>query len=185
LSSRERRFKLKVCLVGEEAVGKTSLIRRFVTQQFDAAYLQTIGTLVTKRDVVLPDPDGGRARVTLLLWDIMGRRDFMQLFREAYFAGARAVIAVFDVARPETGDALDPWIRGVCDVVGAVPVVVLANKVDLLGEARRAADPWEDVGARYEAEVLPTSAKTGDNVERAFLAAAQAAQKRLLRRTSG
>ena len=60
--------KLKICLVGDFAVGKTSLVRRFVDDAFDARYLPTIGTKVTKKELALDRPDlGGRLRVVMTL----------------------------------------------------------------------------------------------------------------------
>ena len=106
-------LKLKVCLVGEEAVGKTSLIRRFVTGQFDESYIRTLGAVVTKKTVRLKDPSGGDVQLDMVILDIMGKRTFMQLFKDAYFSGARGVLAVFDMTRKSSLKDLMTWINGV------------------------------------------------------------------------
>jgi len=84
-----RIIKLKICLVGDEGVGKTSLIRRFVTGQFDDAYIRTLGAVVSKKSVEVRNGRGSPSQVDMVILDIIGRRTFMQLFQDAYFSGAR------------------------------------------------------------------------------------------------
>src|SRR6058998_257115 len=102
-----RRMKIKVCLVGEAAVGKTSLIRRFVLDDFDDKYIQTLGTKVSKKELSLPGPAGdGKLKVDMTIWDIMGQKGFRELLKEAYFYGAKGIFAVCDVTRRVTLDDL-------------------------------------------------------------------------------
>ena len=103
-----RIIKLKICLVGDEGVGKTSLIRRFVTGQFDDAYIRTLGAVVSKKSVEVRNGRGSPSQVDMVILDIIGRRTFMQLFQDAYFSGARGVIAVFDLTRKTTLRELPP-----------------------------------------------------------------------------
>src|SRR3989304_4864080 len=114
-------IKLKICLVGEEAVGKTSLIRRFSTGQFDESYIRTLGAVVTKKTVKLKEPEGRDVNVDMVILDIMGKRTFMQLFKDAYFSGARGILAVFDLTRKESLVGLTSWIEGVRETVGGGP----------------------------------------------------------------
>ncbi|MFQ5909992.1 MAG: ADP-ribosylation factor-like protein, partial [Thermoplasmata archaeon] len=119
--TEEPSMKVKVCLVGDFQVGKTSLIRRFVQDEFDDRYLETIGTKVTKKTVNVDHPsEDGILRVKLLVWDIMGRKEFGDLLREAYFYGAKGIVAVCDLTRPETVDSLREWIDSVVRVTGEV-----------------------------------------------------------------
>src|SRR5437867_6419003 len=84
-----KRMKVKVCLVGEAAVGKTSLIRRFVLENFDDKYIQTLGTKVSKKELTSRSPDGsGELKIDMTIWDIMGQKGFRKLLKEAYFYGA-------------------------------------------------------------------------------------------------
>ena len=95
-----RRMKMKICLVGEAAVGKTSLIRRFVLDDFDDKYIQTLGTKVSKKELTLPSSVGdSELKVDMTIWDIMGQKGFRELLKEAYFYGAKGIIAVCDVDR--------------------------------------------------------------------------------------
>ena len=162
-------IKLKICLVGDEGVGKTSLIRRFVTGQFDDAYIRTLGAVVSKKSVEVRNGRGSPSQVDMVILDIIGRRTFMQLFQDAYFSGARGVIAVFDLTRKTTLRELPAWINGVRQTVGRVPVVSLANKDDLSGRHEAREEDFTEILGPLGVTVMRTSAKTGENVERAFL----------------
>ena len=164
-----RNLKSKVCLVGDIAVGKTSLIDRYVVNSFDDRYLTTLGTKVTKKvlDVPLPDADVV-AHMDMTIWDIMGQQGFRQLLQDAYFFGVRGVLAVADITRRITLDDLAGWIESVEHVAGKVPVLIAINKADLVGDAEFGAAEIERMAASLHSEYLMTSAKTGENVEEAF-----------------
>ena len=167
MSMDRQRMKVKICLVGEGAVGKTCLIRRFIQDQFDDRYISTLGAKVSKKELKVDGANGG-ADVDMTIWDIMGEKGFRELLKEAYFHGAQGVLAVCDVTRKQTLDDLDDWVAAVLKVTGNVPITYLANKADLKdqmdvteADVRRAAES-------HRAPYLYTSAKTGQNVEEAF-----------------
>jgi len=162
-----RRMKMKVCLVGEAAVGKTSLVRRFVLDDFDDAYAQTLGTRIYKHATTIA-PGGTRLDVDMMVWDIMGQKGFRELLKDAYFYGAHGILAVADLTRRETFADLGGWIGGVREVAGEVPIVLLANKADLRDEAPVTESEVAGAAERYGAPYYLTSAKSGENVERAF-----------------
>jgi len=163
-----RRMKIKICLVGEAAVGKTSLIRRFVLEDFDDKYIQTLGTKVSKKELTVPNVDGEVVKVDMTIWDIMGQKGFRELLKEAYFYGAKGVIAVADVTRKTTLDDLDDWIEGVYSVTGKIPIQFMANKWDLKDQAEVGEEEMGQATKAYESPFYFTSAKTGENVESAF-----------------
>src|SRR3990172_3760352 len=161
-------YKVKVCLVGEEGVGKTSLIHRFVSGAFDESYIRTLGAVVSKKSVALGTFQGRPVQVDMMILDIMGKRTFLQLFKDAYFNGAKGILAVFDTTRKASLRDLTAWIDGVRDSVGQIPVYALGNKVDLNGRRETNEDDVRGVLGTYECPVLYTSAKNGANVEEAF-----------------
>ena len=164
-----RRMKIKICLVGEAAVGKTSLIRRFVLEDFDDKYIQTLGTKVSKKELTVPAWEGGDpVKVDMTIWDIMGQKGFRELLKEAYFYGAKGVIAVCDVTRKTTLDDLDDWIEGVYSVTGKVPIQFMANKWDLKDQAELGEEEMVQATKAYDSPYFFTSAKTGESVEQAF-----------------
>ncbi len=159
----------KICLVGDSTVGKTSLIKRYVFDEFDDRYLSTLGTKVTKRKLQVPFPDLDlEVDVKLLIFDIIGEKGFRQLLREAYFQGANGLMAVFDVTRGDTLDSLDDWVENAYDVTGSIPTHLIANKVDLTDEVVVSEVEVNRVSKDLNSPFVFTSAKTGENVEKVF-----------------
>ncbi len=161
------KMKVKICLVGEGAVGKTCLIRRFIHDQFDDRYISTLGAKVSKKELQV-DANGNPVDVDMTIWDIMGEKGFRELLKEAYFHGAQGVLAVCDITRKETLTDLDEWVAAVVKVTGKIPVEFLANKVDLKEEQAFSIEELEAAAKSHDAPFLFTSAKTGENVEEAF-----------------
>ncbi len=165
-----RDLKIKVCMVGVSEVGKSSLIRRFVYDEFDDRYVYTLGAKVSKKVLDLIPPGGSETwHVILTLWDIMGDRVLVDLVKDAYFMGASGVIAVADLTRPETFPEVDLWIGAVKEIAGRdTPVVLLGNKLDLVNFRDLDWSPLAGTAAAHSAPLLPTSARSGANVETAF-----------------
>ena len=165
--------KMKVCMVGEAAVGKTSLVRRFVLDIFSEAYAATLGARVTKRELHFRGLEVDKhVRVDMTLWDIMGERFVRDELRESYLLGAQGVIAVADLARPSTWDAVETWVEWVRSAVGDVPVVYAVNKIDLLPELmqRPSDEEIEKVFGMKDVFWFYTSARTGQGIDSLFTA---------------
>lgn len=152
----------KICMLGSFAVGKTSLVRRFVDSIFSDAYQTTIGVRIDKKVVHLDDRE-----VNLVLWDLYGEDDFQKM-RWSYLRGASGFLLVADGTRRATFDKALEQEEKVRQEVGLIPFVFLINKCDL-------AEEWE-LNHSLESQldrkawtVLRSSAKTGENVEEAFL----------------
>lgn len=177
--------KAKICLVGDEAVGKTSLIHRYVHGVFDATYIRTLGAVPAKKTVELPDVGGRPVRLDLTVLDIMGKLTFLQLFREAYFRGARGILAVADITRPSTVTNLESWIAGVESTSGPLPSVVVVNKMDLSPAVEFERTEIERVSKVDPSDCFLTSAKNGTNVETAFRRLALLVAEHLLEEGEG
>ncbi len=165
-------IKKKICLLGDPAVGKTSLIRRFVTDSFDDKYLATIGTKVTKTIVNVSLPElNAVAPVTLMIWDVLGQKDYGDMYSN-FYRGADGAFIVCDPTRQETVRNLWTWYDSISKTVGVIPYFFIVNKIDLLG------------GKPYSlgdgiAQIC-TSAKTGENVQNAFNSIAATLARRSL-----
>ena len=165
-----RALALKVCLAGDYAVGKTSLVRRFVSNTFSDDYIATLGAKVASKQFSVPDPlkPGAERHVNLTLWDLMGQHGFRDTLRDAFFLNARCVLYVADGTRPETLYALAEWQSSVASVAGPVPGLVLLNKTDLTGQMRVSTEEVERFCRERGWPWISTSAKTGTGVEEAF-----------------
>ena len=162
--------KLKVCMVGDAAVGKTSLVRRFVLDQFNDEYLSTFGAKVMTKDVPVENDSGEKVILKLLIWDIMGETSTLDKLGESYFRGAQGIVAVCDITRYTTLENLPVWFMAVEAFSGEVPAALAVNKIDLkdkvivVYEDHLVKQYASDIGAK----AYMTSARTGENVEEMF-----------------
>ncbi|MDI6916215.1 MAG: tetratricopeptide repeat protein [Thermoplasmatales archaeon] len=161
-----KKLMKKICLVGDPAVGKTSLVRRYVYDMFDDKYLYTIGAKITKKviDISYPTHD---VNFTLMIWDIEGQKGIGKV-HSTYYRGADATIIVCDVTMKETLENIPNWKDAVFKVTGEIPLVFLANKIDLPNKVFNEKE-IKAVASEFKAPYLFTSAKTGENVENAFI----------------
>lgn len=118
----------KVCMLGGFAVGKTSLVRRFVTNVFSEHYQTTIGVTVEKKTVTVDHQD-----VMFMLWDLYGEDEFQHV-RESYLRGSSGYILVIDGTRKATLDTARLLQQTVVRTVGPLPFVAIINKADLRSE---------------------------------------------------
>lgn len=155
-------------MLGDPGVGKTSLVRRYVLDVFDDIYIPSIGMKVTKKQINLKP---GSLSLTLMIWDILGSKT--NRFDSVYYKGVKGALLVFDVTRKKTMDSIPIWISGLFEITGKVPVIFLGNKIDLNSGGKAVEQVMSDYAGEYDANYLFTSAKTGENVEKAFLSLAR------------
>lgn len=161
--SEKEKFGFKLVITGNASVGKTSLIRRYADNKFDQDYKPSIGADFTLKVVKFPGFD-----VILTVWDI-GGQDLFDSLRNYYYFGSNASIIVFDVTRPETLERIkSKWMPDIKTHVGDIPLLVLANKVDLEDERKVSKEDIEEWSEKLGVKIFETSAKTGDNVKEAF-----------------
>jgi hypothetical protein len=152
----------KICMLGGFSVGKTSLVRRYVHSIFSEAYLTTVGVKIDKKTVQLPD-----RVVSLILWDLAGEEHTFSL-RMSYLRGSSGYVLVADGTRPSTLEVAHSLHQRVEADCGVLPFVLLLNKCDLK-EQWGIPDAELDGLRRNGWWVRPSSARTGESVEDAFL----------------
>ncbi|MHA2378840.1 MAG: Rab family GTPase [Candidatus Thorarchaeota archaeon] len=163
----------KLVFLGEGAVGKTSLVGRYVYDSFEGDYLATIGTDIHVKTVEVDD-----TAVKLVVWDIAGQDDFAQL-RKAYYQNASGAFFVYDCTRPETVARLEEWVNTLYGVTEEIPLVLLENKIDL--ESKVDPKEIEKTVKKHGLTLVRTSAKEDTNVEEAF----RQMTREILERTRG
>ena len=151
----------KICMLGSFAVGKTSLVRRYVESIYSDTYHTTVGVKISKKVVQVKNGE-----VHLVLWDLYGEDDFQKMHWN-HLQGAFGYLLVADGTRPATLDKALALEQRARSEVGALPFVLVVNKCDLVND-------WQ-FDAALEAQllaknwtILHTSAKTGQGVEEAF-----------------
>jgi hypothetical protein len=156
----------KICMVGAFATGKTSLVARFVRSIYSDVYQTTVGVKIDKKLVNLNNQE-----VSLILWDLHGE-DELQKVRMSYLRGASGYFLVVDGTRRSTFETALALQAKVEEIIGAVPFILVLNKLDLQAD-------WElEEGAIAQViqqgwTVIESSAKTGLGVEEAFLTLTQ------------
>ncbi len=160
----KEKYGFKVIVLGDPAVGKTSLIRRFADNKFEKSYLPSIGA-----DFTLKVVEFKKIQAILTIWDIGGQTEFDGI-RNFYYYGANAGIMVFDCTRPETyQNLIDKWAPQFRNAVGEpVPCVILCNKIDLTDQRVITDAQCDEISRILGFQVFKTSAKTGENVQAAF-----------------
>eukprot|EP00005_Dracoamoeba_jomungandri_P003041 CAMPEP_0174260298 /NCGR_PEP_ID=MMETSP0439-20130205/9526_1 /TAXON_ID=0 /ORGANISM="Stereomyxa ramosa, Strain Chinc5" /LENGTH=199 /DNA_ID=CAMNT_0015344513 /DNA_START=62 /DNA_END=661 /DNA_ORIENTATION=- len=175
----QRRALLKVILLGDSGVGKTSLMDRYVNKKYSAQYKATIGADFLTKEV---EVDG--RLVTLQIWDTAGQERFQSL-GNSFYRGADCCILVYDVQVPKTFESLDNWkteflAQANISNPQSYPFCVLGNKIDVDEDKKmvttKTGQGWceENNCPFYE-----TSAKEATNVDQAFYKAAQLAISRI------
>lgn len=164
-----KEVKKKIILLGDGAVGKTSLIRKYVVDKFDDNYLLTVGFKITQKEIQIK-LDNNVEYLKLNIWDILGQKGFIELHKSS-LPGTSGCILVADITRKDSLSSIDDyWIPNVFNMVGKIPFVILGNKCDLIDKAEFGEKELRLFAKKYNAPFFLTSAKTGMNVKEAFLA---------------
>ena len=177
-------YKFRVVLLGEAAVGKTSLVRRYTENVFDEEYKQTIGTTFATKDIDVTDSDGNVRKVRVNVWDLGGLSTY-RVLRRQFRKGASGAIMVYDVTRPETFMAMNNWFESFKEVCPDSPVIISANKVDLSDMRMVPNEPGMMLQDWFQAEYFETSAKTGDAVNNVFTRVAEVVLEKALSESKG
>jgi Ras-related protein Rab-11A len=161
-------YIFKICIVGEPAVGKTSLLRRFVKNQFETKHIKTVGVDISKQPIVV-DIDGKKTNITLLFWDLAGQVVF-HLLHKVYLNGAMGIMIAFDLTREKTLTNVEGWKHIVTKHgYGDVPTILVGNKADLKAERTV---KQEDIDAMMKklgiVHYFEASALDGQNVAQLF-----------------
>lgn len=158
----------KVIVLGDGAVGKTSIVHRYVTDKFQKRYTATIGVDILNKTVKI-SKDVSEYEVNLNLWDI-GGQDSFKLVRGKFYKQAIAALLIFDLTNKKSFDNLNEWVKeALSNVEQQIPFVMVGNKLDLTDN--RAVSPEEIQKKAKELNislVIETSAVTGEGIDKAF-----------------
>jgi len=165
-----KEFVFKITILGDAAVGKTSLINQFCEGQFQDDYKPTLGANIIRKDVDI-DGEDGHTKIRLIMWDLAGQEKY-SVIRSMYFQGCEGALLVYDTTRYNTFDNIkSKWLRDFKKYIKKKGVYILiGNKVDLNDQrvvpTEKGKDLAEDIQASH---FIETSAKIGENIEEAFL----------------
>ncbi len=161
-------LKAKVTLLGDSEVGKTSLILRYVKNEFTEVYKQTLGAdFMTKKIDVKGDPN---KRITLAIWDLAGQEQFSNL-REYYLAGTLAAIICFDLTQKFTFEHVPAWMQETRNICQDIPIVLVGTKNDLVDRrqvSKKEIDAFLAKEGLKKVKFFETSSALHQNVNEVF-----------------
>jgi small GTP-binding protein len=156
-------FIIKLCLLGEANVGKTSLVYRFIENKFRGDYKSTLGVNLLKKDMIIES----YGEVSAQIWDLGGQESFKNL-RKLYFDGANGALMIYDATNKKSFEKMSSWIQDFKSARGEEPLVLIGNKNDLTTTIKVNEEEGMKFAKANGMEFVSTSAKTGENVEKAF-----------------
>lgn len=158
----------KICLIGDFAVGKTSLIRRYVDRQFSDKYLSTVGVKISRKELSV---DLGTVKepiqLKLVIWDLEGQTKFAAI-TPGYLQGAGGAIIVGAMDRQDTLENLTHHVQLFQSVNPQGPIIIALNKADLLTPEQQQAIAEHPLVSIQAHRWQLTSAKTGNGVDQLF-----------------
>lgn len=160
-------YQFKISVIGDGAVGKTSLIKKFTKGTFEKDYIKTIGAQFSRFEKVIEDDI-----VNLVFWDIAGQEDF-DFLQPIFYKESKASIVVYSLEENELGkisfDHVKIWVQNLRKYCGEIPMVLFANKVDLVEEDDLNLLDIKNLAEKYNfISFSLTSANTGQGVDEAF-----------------
>ena len=163
--SERKDFVFKITVIGDGGVGKTSLIKKYTQGSFQKQYIKTLGAQFSKYDEKV---NGDNCK--LFFWDIAGQAEF-SFMRPTFYKGSKAAIIVFSHAPAEekSFDHIVDWHEDIKKYCGEIPVIIFANKVDLINEVNIDDSEIQKIVKEHNfIGVYRTSAKNGKGVTEAF-----------------
>ncbi|MFX1567052.1 MAG: Rab family GTPase [Promethearchaeota archaeon] len=162
-----KKFRFKITVIGDGRVGKTSLIKKFTLGTFKTDYVETIGAQFSKYEKEIHGDN-----IRLLFWDIAGQREF-DFLRPSFYKESNAAVIVYSLEQNELGDGsfrhINDWDNEIKKFCGDIPIVVFANKADLINENDLNLSKIEKIVREHNfLGYYITSAKTGQGVYKAF-----------------
>ena len=159
-------YQYKIILIGPSAVGKTSLLNRFIHNKFSQSYKLTIGVDFMNKNITIGD-----STVKLNIWDI-GGQDRCKAVRKSFYSGASGALLIFDLTRAATYErVIEKWYPEVMQFASSdIPFILIGNKKDLIADVGQAVESnMAELFAEKNSSIyVETSAKSGENVEEAF-----------------
>jgi len=167
MSDEVKEFVFKIVVLGDAAVGKTSLINQYIERSFEEDYKPTLGANIIRKDMFVEEIN---ASVRLIMWDLAGQEKY-NLIRSMYFQGCVGALLVYDVTRHNTFETINSkWLKDFKKYVKKEGTYILiGNKIDLTDQRIVSTEDGKNFAKKINAaDYIETSAKSGENAEKAF-----------------
>ena len=163
-SEQEPQIVLKLLLLGDSSVGKTSILLKYISNKFDDSSISTVG--VDYMDKII---DYNKFKIKLQIWDTSGEEKFRTITKN-FYRNADGLLVVFDLTKKESYDHIRSWINEAKENNDKLKTLLIGNKLDLKDERIVAIDVAKQFAEKNNLKYIETSAKDGTNINESFQA---------------
>ena len=163
-SEQEAQIVLKLLLLGDSSVGKTSILLKYISNKFDESSISTVG--VDYMDKII---DYNKFKIKLQIWDTSGEEKFRTITKN-FYRNADGLLVVFDLTKKESYDHIKSWINEAKENNDKLKTILIGNKLDLKDERIVAIDVAKQFAEKNNLKYIETSAKDGTNINELFQA---------------
>ena len=153
----------KIVLIGDTSVGKTNILSKYLSNEFDPDSKATVGVEFGTKDFKI-----GNNIVKVQIWDTAGQERYRSI-TNAYYKGAKGSLLVYDITNPKTFESLDKWLSDLkTNAEEKISIVLIGNKTDLEDQRKITTEQGKEKAEFYKLAFMETSALNGNNIEKAF-----------------
>ena len=165
MEKKDYNYLFKILILGDSFVGKTNMLKRFLQNEFDSNTKETVGVEFGSKNFTLGEKGD---IVKAQIWDTAGQERYRSVTK-AYYKGAKGALLVFDITRKTTFENLDNWLIDLrTNADQDILIILIGNKSDLVESRVVTSEEAQTKAEQYNVAYLETSAKSGDNISKAF-----------------
>ena len=162
---KDYNYLFKILILGDSFVGKTNMLKRFLNDEFDMNTKETVGVEFGSKNFILGEKED---IVKAQIWDTAGQERYRSVTK-AYYKGAKGALLVYDITRKSTFENIDNWLIDLrTNADKDILILLIGNKSDLIDNREITEEEARTKAEQYNIAFLETSAKTGDNIDKAF-----------------
>ena len=153
----------KIVLIGDTSVGKTNILSKYLSDEFDPESKATVGVEFGTKNFKIENNI-----VKVQIWDTAGQERYRSI-TNAYYKGAKGSLLVYDITNPKTFENVDKWLSDLkTNAEEKISVVLVGNKTDLESERKISLEQGKEKAELFKLAFIETSALNGNNIEKAF-----------------
>lgn len=162
MNSEIQQHKYKITLIGEQAVGKSSITRKYTKNEFSANILGTTGLEILKKDLIINND-----KIVVTIYDSAGHERFRKI-AESHYKGSNGLIFVYDITETKSFEIVTEWLKNVFLENNEIEILLIGNKIDLSDNRLISKNEGLELANNFNVGFMETSAKTGENIQESF-----------------